>query len=168
MSKLVVSVFFCTAVFLSAYVTLADVAAAATSPPICYAQEKECLDRVKDSPNDIDRDLCAQAKNGCLANCLEESRAEEERKKNEQDLKAQEEKALWGSQGLTPDEQQQIRAKREQEIQERRDAAEKAQEDKAEQERLRLIDEASQREREKQEQQENGAGTGVPTLQLSE
>jgi hypothetical protein len=147
--KIVIPFYFSASFFLCSFIINADVAFAATHPSICYVQEKDCLNSVKDSANEIDRDLCRQSTRECVAKCLEEARAEEVLLQKERILREQEEKDAWDKQGLTAEEQFQIKLKREQEKQDQRDAAEKAEEEKGEQERLRLIDEDNQREHDK-------------------
>ena len=86
-------------------------------PPMCMApcevEYKACFDKVKDSPNDIERVLCAEEKKECTARCDAEMQeyakelADKELEKQEEKTRLeQEEKARLGQFDLTPEEQQ--------------------------------------------------------------
>jgi hypothetical protein len=79
----------------------------------CTEQYKACFEKVKESPNDIERELCADEKKECDARCdaemkeysklLEEQELE---KKRENALFEEEERARLGQYDLTPEEQE--------------------------------------------------------------
>jgi len=116
----------------------------------CYAQEKECLEREKNSPNEIDRELCGTRKNECLAKCNDIQRIEDEQRKRDEAAKEQEEKARWESDGVSPEEQARLK-------QEREEAEAEARADERERiERERLEKQSGPKEEDKEKQDLKG------------
>jgi hypothetical protein len=72
----------------------------------CVSRETGCMEKVKDSPNVIEKELCEEERIECSKRCEEEYRAEKEQQEKEQELKEQEQKATWEAQGLTLEEQE--------------------------------------------------------------
>ena len=97
MTKLMVPVVLCMALYCAGLMVQANVVFAALTDCVinCRLQEKICKDKVKDSPNDIERVLCEDEQNACHARCQEESIREDGQLQQERTLKEQEEKAQW-------------------------------------------------------------------------
>jgi hypothetical protein len=127
MTKLIVPVFFCTALFFAWHLIHGDVAVAydADCPPRCISQATGCMEKAKDSVNDIDRELCENERRECLRKCDEDYKKDLEQAQKERELKEQEQKAIWESQGLTLEQQEQEKQKQiEIEVEKRREERE--------------------------------------------
>jgi hypothetical protein len=95
----------------------------------CITQSIDCLEKVKDSVNDIDRELCENERRECLSKCDEDFKKDVEQAERERVLKEQEQKALWESQGLTLKQQNEEKLKAiEIEVEKRREEREERKE----------------------------------------
>jgi hypothetical protein len=118
MIKLRFPMVYFTMLFVAGYMLHADfVFSADQAAPMCMTpcevEYKACFDKVKDSPNDIEREVCSDAKKECVAKCAAEiqeyAKEQEDNELEKQEEKArleQEEKARLGQFDLTPEEQQ--------------------------------------------------------------
>ena len=147
MPKHAIPVFFCSALVFAGLLIVADLAVADFTSCFvsCISLGKECKEKVKDSPNDIERELCDKDMIECQSKCREEDRRDQEQKKKEQEEKEQEEKATLDSQGYTHEDQVKMKLERKRLEKERLDEEEREQEEREEEERLRKADEDSER-----------------------
>ena len=100
----------------------------------CEAPYKECFERVKESPNDIERELCAEEKKECRARCD----AEVQVVKDEYNRKVNEERQERIEQGLRP----------------RKSGGERTEElDEHEQEKVEKLEQTEQERKEQQEKE---------------
>ena len=127
MVKQMVSVIICLILFVAVRSVLAGTAVPGSPncASLCMSQSIECSDKVKDSPNEIERELCEKDRRECLAKCEEEHKIELEQKLKERALEEQEQQVLWEQQGLTLEEQKQEKLKQKQlEVERRREERE--------------------------------------------
>ena len=113
MTKPIVSAFFCAALLFAGHLTHTDVAVASNADcsRSCISQETDCMEKAKDSPNDIDRELCENERKECLLKCDEEYKKEVEQAEKERVLKEQQEREMLENQGLTVEEQKEEKLK---------------------------------------------------------
>lgn len=86
----------------------------------CAATLNSCMEKAKDSPNDIDRELCQKDNADCRKQCDEQYKQQMEEKEKDRVQKEQEQKATWDYQGLTPEQQQAEKIKQQQEEEEQK------------------------------------------------
>lgn len=114
----------------------------------CRTQYKECFDKAKDSPNDIERDLCEKERKDCFNRCAEETarlRKEfelQQQQEMEERKQEMEERKRLEKEGLIP----------------RRSAEERHEEDeetldREEREKQERLEKAAREEQERQEKE---------------
>jgi len=147
MTKPIVPLYFCIVLLFAGHLIYADFSDAFNNdcPRPCISQANECVEKAKDSPNDIDRELCEKERIECLRKCDEEYKKEVDQVEKERALKEQEQKAIWEYQGLTLEQQKEEKLKRERIEQEKID-----EEREERKERAREQQEREQQEREQQ------------------
>jgi hypothetical protein len=136
MNTLRFPVFFFTMLFVAGHVLQADLAISADCNAPCTMQYRACFDIVKDSPNDIERELCEIERKECFAKCAAVAR-ELQKELHNKELR---ERALLGQPAKrSAQEREEGYEKAAEEKQEQQDKAArelKEQQDKAAQEKL--------------------------------
>jgi len=130
------TILFVAASFLAAAPAFSEVLDPPDCQPPCTAQYRACSGAAKDSPNDIDRELCENDRKACFASC-DAQLAEFQRQVIEKERQEKEEKALLG-----------IEDKR---TAQERDEDFEAQLDREAQEKQERLDKAAREEQERQE-----------------
>src|ERR1039457_1393596 len=140
MTKAIVPIFICALLLFAGHLINADSAVAYDNdcPRRCISQATDCTEKVKDSPNEIDRELCEKERRECLVKCGEEFRKDMDQADKERVLKEQEQKAIWDYQGLTLEQQKEEKLNLERMEQEKLDEEreERKEREREEQERV--------------------------------
>lgn len=123
----------------------------------CTAQHRACMEQAKDSPNDIDRQLCESARKECFAAC-DAAFTEAQKEEMERQRLEHEEKARLGI-----EEPHRSSEEREEEYDRQQ---ERAAQEKQEREERAAREERERQEKAAREKQEQDTVNGIPIYQF--